>query len=91
MILNPHTGKCDMYSDTNHITFSICPGRFLANSTIWAAMASLLAVFELDKAKNSMGEDIDIKAAFTDGFVRCVLISIPYSDLYQYRRLPSSW
>lgn len=74
------------YLDSDHITFSICPGRFLANSTTWAAMASLLAVFQLDKPKDSTGENIDIKAAFTDGIIRYVHIYMRYSDLYQYRR-----
>ncbi|TFK53779.1 cytochrome P450 [Heliocybe sulcata] len=47
----------------------ICPGRYLADSAIWAAIALILAVFDIAKAKDENGRDIEIAEAYTDAIV----------------------
>lgn len=62
---------------------SICPGRFLADSTTWAAMSSMLAVFDFEKAKDNAGEVVEVKAAFTDGIIRYEMLYLLLSlDAY---------
>lgn len=50
------------------ITFfcRICPRRFLANATIWAAVASILSAFDVRKAKDTQGRDIPVNGAYID-------------------------
>ncbi|KAF8161669.1 cytochrome P450 [Crassisporium funariophilum] len=38
----------------------ICPGRYMAFSTIWIAVASLLAVYDIQKAKDEHGNEIQL-------------------------------
>lgn len=39
----------------------ICPGRFMVYEAMWLTIASLLAVFEISKAKDDRGEPITPK------------------------------
>ncbi|KAH7931186.1 cytochrome P450 [Leucogyrophana mollusca] len=48
----------------------ICPGRHLADTSIWAAIALLLATFEFRIAKDSQGNDIPFTPTFTHGITR---------------------
>jgi cytochrome P450 len=50
----------------------ICPGRHVANATIWASIVSVLSVFNITKAKDSAGEEIQLQPLYSDGLVRCV-------------------
>ncbi|KIJ37974.1 hypothetical protein M422DRAFT_259359 [Sphaerobolus stellatus SS14] len=45
----------------------ICPGRHLAEAAMWIAATSILAAFQIRKAKNECGEDIEIIPQFTRG------------------------
>jgi len=45
----------------------ICPGRFAADSMMWAAIVSILATFRIEKAKDADGHEIDVKKQFTPG------------------------
>ncbi|KAJ7459915.1 cytochrome P450 [Mycena latifolia] len=47
----------------------VCPGRHLADATVWATIASVLATFTIGKAKDAAGNEIDIKPVYSDGFV----------------------
>ncbi|KIJ14785.1 hypothetical protein PAXINDRAFT_99849 [Paxillus involutus ATCC 200175] len=47
----------------------ICPGRHLADASQWIAVASILAVFQIRKAKNEHGEDVEIVPQFSSGLV----------------------
>ncbi|EIW84290.1 cytochrome P450 [Coniophora puteana RWD-64-598 SS2] len=38
----------------------ICPGRHLADGSVWSAMACLIAMFNFAKAKNATGEEIEV-------------------------------
>ena len=44
----------------------ICPGRFLANATIWATVASILSAFNVGKAKDAEGREIPVEGLYTD-------------------------
>ncbi|KAF9485763.1 cytochrome P450 [Pholiota conissans] len=43
----------------------ICPGRYSASSTLWLTIASVLACFDISKAKDAEGNEIEVD----DGFV----------------------
>ncbi|KAA1476010.1 cytochrome P450 [Dentipellis sp. KUC8613] len=45
----------------------VCPGRFIAVSTIWLAIAGMLAVFDFGLAKDAEGNDIPVENITTDG------------------------
>ncbi|KAJ6508665.1 cytochrome P450 [Mycena sanguinolenta] len=47
----------------------ICAGRHAADATLWAATVSLLATFNIAKAKDAAGKEIEIENVFTDGMV----------------------
>jgi len=49
----------------------ICPGRFLAENTIFVMAAQILAVFKISKAINDQGETIEPNVKFSlEGVVR---------------------
>ncbi|THH19618.1 hypothetical protein EW146_g1584 [Bondarzewia mesenterica] len=48
----------------------ICPGRHLASATLWIMVASILAVYDIKKAKDDTGADIPVSVGCTDGLVR---------------------
>lgn len=45
---------------------SICVGRHLADATIWITIVSVLAFFDISKAKDESGRDIDVPGTFSD-------------------------
>ncbi|KIK65999.1 hypothetical protein GYMLUDRAFT_954640 [Collybiopsis luxurians FD-317 M1] len=63
------------YIKTNDVTAfgfgrRICPGRYMADNTVWLAIASVLATLTLSKAKDAEGHDIETSGEFTHGFLR---------------------
>ncbi|KIL66933.1 hypothetical protein M378DRAFT_355739 [Amanita muscaria Koide BX008] len=50
----------------------ICPGRHLADSVIWLTIASVLATFNISKAKDADGNLVEIDAG-TDAFTDSIL------------------
>ncbi|KAF8513269.1 cytochrome P450, partial [Gautieria morchelliformis] len=47
----------------------ICPGRYLADNSVFIAVASILKVFDITLARDSRtGEEIPVSKAFTSGF-----------------------
>ena len=50
----------------------ICPGRYLAYESIWTAVACILAVFDISKAKDSSGNVITPEEDYEIGFAWCV-------------------
>ncbi|KAJ2926328.1 hypothetical protein H1R20_g10780, partial [Candolleomyces eurysporus] len=67
--INPETGRID-YSrarDPGHACFGfgrrICPGRFMAFESLWLSIASLIATFNIEKAKEKVtlpsGEEVE--------------------------------
>ncbi|KAM6489945.1 Cytochrome P450 [Amanita muscaria] len=48
----------------------VCPGRHMADAMIWLMIATVLSVFNISKAKDENGNEIDIDVgAFTDAFI----------------------
>ncbi|KAJ6622792.1 cytochrome P450 [Mycena sp. CBHHK59/15] len=47
----------------------ICVGRHTAEDTIWATIVSVLSVFNIAKAKDSKGNEIEIDPIFSDGLI----------------------
>lgn len=47
-----------------------CPGRYMAYEALWIAFASVLAAFDLRKAKDENGEEVTPECIFDDGFTR---------------------
>ncbi|KIJ62861.1 hypothetical protein HYDPIDRAFT_30007 [Hydnomerulius pinastri MD-312] len=45
----------------------ICVGKYLAEASVWIAMVSILAVFNIGKAKDEQGRDIDVIPEFKSG------------------------
>ncbi|KAF9223365.1 cytochrome P450 [Gyrodon lividus] len=45
----------------------ICPGRFVSDAFIFAAIVSILAMFRITKAKDSEGHEIPVEQKFTTG------------------------
>ena len=48
----------------------VCPGRFLASNSVWLALASILAVFNLELPTNEFGEKIKPSGEYTSGLIR---------------------
>ncbi|KAF8513291.1 cytochrome P450 [Gautieria morchelliformis] len=46
----------------------ICPGRYMANNSMFIAVASILHVSDIAPARDSSGKEIPINKAFTSGF-----------------------
>ncbi|KAF8557651.1 cytochrome P450 [Imleria badia] len=45
----------------------ICPGRHLANASMWIAIVSMLATFDFLKAQDELGNELDFEPEFTPG------------------------
>ncbi|KAG1856466.1 cytochrome P450 [Suillus subluteus] len=45
----------------------ICPGRHLAEASVWSAMVHLLAIFKFSNAKDENGKEIEIKPRWGGG------------------------
>lgn len=50
----------------------ICPGRYLAEDGMWLVVASMLAVFDVVKAKDKNGDEIEVDPEFIDNAVQSV-------------------
>lgn len=48
----------------------ICPGRQLADQTLWLAIATVLAVLDIHKARGADGNEIVPEASFVSGGIR---------------------
>ncbi|ETW77249.1 cytochrome P450 monooxygenase 26 [Heterobasidion irregulare TC 32-1] len=49
----------------------ICPGRFLANVSIWLAVASTLSAFNVEKARDADGREIPVEDMYVNQGVVC--------------------
>ncbi|KAI3319765.1 cytochrome P450 oxidoreductase OrdA-like protein [Xylariaceae sp. AK1471] len=47
----------------------ICPGRHLAESTVWLTIARSLAVFEIGKGLDDIGSEIEPSVSFSPGII----------------------
>ncbi|KAJ7505167.1 cytochrome P450 [Mycena galericulata] len=57
--------------DESILTFGfgrrVCVGRHAADATLWATIVSVLSAFDIQKAKDAAGNDIDIDPVYSDG------------------------
>ncbi|KJA18940.1 hypothetical protein HYPSUDRAFT_44792 [Hypholoma sublateritium FD-334 SS-4] len=47
----------------------ICPGRYMASATVWLAIATTLQNFDIQKTRNSKGDEIPISGEYCDGLI----------------------
>ncbi len=70
---------------------SICPGRHLANDSLFLWMASILHVFNVELARDAEGRFVTTQPEPTTGFVSYVpIIAIETDSAYYQFRYPSS-
>ena len=50
-----------------------CPGRFMARDSVWAAIAGVLAAFEILPVKDDPPKEL-----YTSGIVACVILSLRF-------------
>jgi hypothetical protein len=62
----------------------VCPGRHLAEASLWSAVASLLAIFKFSKAKDEGGNEIDIQPRWRAGLVVYALFERYYGEILIY-------
>ncbi|KAF7348380.1 hypothetical protein MSAN_01792000 [Mycena sanguinolenta] len=46
-----------------------CAGRYAAGATVWAAIVSVLSTFDIAKAKDETGKEIEVEPVFADGLI----------------------
>lgn len=49
----------------------VCPGRFFADHSIWAATAVIMSTLKFGKAKDSSGKYIEVEPIFPNGLISC--------------------
>ncbi|KAF8183195.1 cytochrome P450 [Pholiota molesta] len=63
----------DLNDDDVSYTFGfgrrICPGRHLASASVWLAIATILATFDIGKAKDASEKELPLDVKYTDGLV----------------------
>lgn len=47
-----------------------CPGKWVADSVLWMGIVCILAVFRIERDKDSAGREIDVEPKFTAGVIR---------------------
>ncbi|KAH0828605.1 cytochrome P450 [Lanmaoa asiatica] len=47
----------------------ICPGRFMADATLWISIACILTVFDIRPGKDENGNPVEVKADFESGMI----------------------
>lgn len=68
-------GNCILYSPltlTSSTVYSICAGRHMADATVWGTIVSLLATFDVTKARDKDGNIIEVEEKYSDGVITCV-------------------
>ena len=51
----------------------ICPGRFMAENSLWIAIAVILATCKISKVRDEDGNENTHKLEFHAGTIRCVV------------------
>ena len=47
----------------------VCPGRHMGADTVWLTVAAALACFEIGKARDERGGEVEVWEEFKSGFV----------------------
>ncbi|KAF8908850.1 cytochrome P450 [Gymnopilus junonius] len=53
----------------------ICSGKYMASSTVWLVIASVLSTFKIERKKDKFGKDIPLDDQYTDTLVRSIHLS----------------
>lgn len=82
--IDPTAGKVDFTRarDPAHAYWGfgrrICPGRYMAFSAVWLALASLIYVFDFEKAKrktkNASGEEVEETVELTHEYMSSLVL-----------------
>jgi len=68
------TSEGELNDDDVRFTFGwgrrVCPGRYSAFAAIWMAIASVLATYSFERAKDESGEETDHVQEWTTGIAR---------------------
>ena len=59
----------------------LCPGRYLAEGSVWIAIAYILSTLSISKALDENGEEITPQVGFTAGITRCFGLPLAFSGL----------
>ena len=71
--------------------YSICPGRHLAEASVWIVIATILSAFEILPVKDDNGNPIIPKADFHSAITRCVYpFQVPTSGTYISSQSPQT-
>lgn len=78
-------GKIDKtVRDPRHACFGfgrrICPGRYMAFSAVWIALASIIYCFDIKKAVDEDGNVIELDHEYLSALVMCVITSTHLSS-----------
>ncbi|KAJ7572229.1 cytochrome P450 [Mycena floridula] len=65
--INPDGSLTD--DDVGYTFGDVCVGRHLAHGTMWLAVASILATFNISKAKDAEGQELPIVDDYSDGLL----------------------
>ncbi|KAJ3515017.1 hypothetical protein NLJ89_g2017 [Agrocybe chaxingu] len=58
--------------DDRVLAYGICVGKHVASATMWITIVSILACFNISKAKDEFGKDIEIDPEFEDHGVKTI-------------------
>lgn len=47
----------------------ICPGRFMAYESVWIVVATVVSMFDIERAKDASGQPIELTGEYTEGFL----------------------
>lgn len=56
--------------DHRSYAYASLPGRHAADSSTWISMATMLATFDFNPAKDTNGKDIEFEAKYMNGMAR---------------------
>ncbi|TFK74293.1 cytochrome P450 [Pluteus cervinus] len=47
----------------------VCPGKYLASASVWLASTRIISFFDISKAKDAMGNEIEVTGEHTDDLI----------------------
>ena len=73
--------------------FSKCAGLHMARSTVWISIVSMLATFDITRAKDAAGNEIECSTDYTEGmsgyeYYLTIYVNIFFSDIVDSHPVP---
>ena len=53
---------------TSLVDYRVCVGRYVADATVWLAIACILATLNVAKAKGEHGNEVEVLGNMSDSF-----------------------